>query len=82
MDKQKQDNQPEPTYNSSVPIEYVALKTYQKQWMIEKGGERGSGRWGDMMIYIYLICMHVYKYSLFNTHTHTHTYIYKTTSST
>ena len=37
MDKQRQDNQLEPTYNSSVPIQDVALKTYWKQWMIEKG---------------------------------------------
>ena len=28
MDKQRQDDQLEPTYNSSVPIQDVALKTY------------------------------------------------------
>ena len=43
MDEQRQDDQLEPTYNSSVPIQDVALKTYQKRWTIEKGGERGSG---------------------------------------
>ena len=43
MDKQKQDDQLELTYNSSVPLQDVALKTYQKQWTIEKGGGRGSG---------------------------------------
>ena len=43
MAEQRQDNQLEPTYSSSVLIQDVALKTYQKQWMIGKGGERGSG---------------------------------------
>ena len=43
MDDQKQDDQLEPTYNSSVPIQDVALKTYRKRWAIEKGGGRGSG---------------------------------------
>ena len=37
-----QDDQPEPTYNSSVPIQDIALKTYRKRWTIEKGGGRGS----------------------------------------
>ena len=37
-----QDDQQEPTYNSSVPIQDVAL-TYGKQWTIEKGGGKGSG---------------------------------------
>ena len=31
------------TYSSSVLIWDVALKTCQKQWTIEKGGEKGSG---------------------------------------
>ena len=26
-----------------MPIQDVALKTHQKQWMIEKDGEKGSG---------------------------------------
>ena len=43
MDEQRQDNQLESTYKSSVPIHNVALKTYQKRWAIEKGGGRGSG---------------------------------------
>ena len=30
MDEQRQDDQLEPTYNSSVPIQDVALKTNQK----------------------------------------------------
>ena len=43
IDEQRQDDQQEPTYNSSVPIQNVALKTCLKQLMIEKGGEKGSG---------------------------------------
>ena len=44
MDEQRQDNQLEPIYNSSVPIQDIALKTSREQWIIEMGGERGSGR--------------------------------------
>ena len=44
MDEQRQDNQQEPTYNSYVSIQDVALKTYQKRWTIEKGSGRGPGR--------------------------------------
>ena len=44
MDKQTQDDQLELTCNSSVPIQDVALKTYWKRLMIEKGGRRGLGR--------------------------------------
>ena len=45
MDEQRQDDQLEPIYNSSVPIQDVALKTYRRErWVIEKGGGRGSGR--------------------------------------
>ena len=43
MAKQKQDNQLEHTYSSYVRIQDVALKTCQKQWMIGRSGERGSG---------------------------------------
>ena len=43
MDKKRQDNQLEPTYSSSMPIRDVALKTYWKQWTIERNGERRSG---------------------------------------
>ena len=43
MDEQKQGDQLDPTYNSSVPIQEAALKIYQKRWMIKKGGGRGSG---------------------------------------
>ena len=42
MNEQRQDDQLEPTYSSSVPIQDVALKTCLKQWAIERGGERGS----------------------------------------
>ena len=44
MDEQRQDDQLEPIYNSSVPIQDVAFKTFREQWTIETGGERGSGR--------------------------------------
>ena len=37
-------DQLEPIYNSSVPIQDVALKTSWEQWTIETGGERGSGQ--------------------------------------
>ena len=39
MDEQRQDDQLEPTYNCSVPIQDVAFKTYRKRGTIEKGGE-------------------------------------------
>ena len=44
MDEQRQDNQLEPIYNSSAPIQAVALKTYGEQWLIRKRGGKGSGR--------------------------------------
>ena len=43
MDEQRQDDQNEPTYSSSVPIWDVVLKTCWKQWTIGRGDERGSG---------------------------------------
>ena len=43
MHEQRQDDQLEPTYSSYVQIQDVALKTYRKQWMIEKGGGKGLG---------------------------------------
>ena len=48
MDEQRQDDQLEPTYNSFVPTQDVALKTYWKRWTIGKGGGRVSGR--SMMV--------------------------------
>ena len=44
MDEQRQDDQLEPIYNSSVPIQDRAWKTYRERWTIVNGGERGSGR--------------------------------------
>ena len=44
MDKQRQDDQLESTYDSSVQIQDVALKTSRERWTIEKGGGRGSRR--------------------------------------
>ena len=43
MAKPKQDDQLEHTYSSYVRIRDVALKTCQKQWMIGRNEERGSG---------------------------------------
>ena len=43
MDDERQDDQPEPTYSSSVSIRDVVLKTCRKKWIIEKDGQRGSG---------------------------------------
>ena len=43
MDEQRQDDQVEPIYNSSVPIRDVVLKTYWERWTIETGGKTGSG---------------------------------------
>ena len=44
MDEQRQDDQLEPIYNSSVPIQDVALKTPREQWTIETVGEKRSGK--------------------------------------
>ena len=44
MNEQKQDNQLEPIYISSVLIKDVAWKTSREQWTIETGGKRGSER--------------------------------------
>ena len=44
MDEQRHDNQLEPIYNSSVPIQDVPWKTSREEWTIGMGGERGSGR--------------------------------------
>ena len=43
MAEQKQGDQLEPTYSSSVRIQGVALMTCRKRWTIGRGGERGSG---------------------------------------
>ena len=43
MDEQRQDDQLKPTYNSSVQIQGVDLKTCRKQWTIGKGGGKESG---------------------------------------
>ena len=43
MAKQKQDDQLENTYSSYVMIRNVALKTCQRQWMMGRSSERGSG---------------------------------------
>ena len=43
MDQQKQNDQLEPTYNSSVLKQHVALKTCRKVSMIEKDARKGQG---------------------------------------
>ena len=63
MDEQRQEDQLEPTYNCSVPIQDVALKTYQRQWTIVKGGKRGSG-----------ISVQMVRHNDDISHTHTHTH--------
>ena len=60
MAEQKQDDQLEHTYSSSVRIWDVALKICQRRWIIGRSGERGSGifmlvaRHDDIYIYIYI----------------------------
>ena len=62
IDEQRQDDQLESTYSSSVPIRDVTLKICRMQWTIGKRGERGSkisvlmGRHDDD-IYIYTPCI-------------------------
>ena len=56
---------PARTYNSSVRLRDVALKTCQKRWMIGRSGERGSGismlaaQHDDIYIYIYILVVYV-----------------------
>ena len=73
MDEQKQDDQLETTYSSSVPIRDVVLKTYRKQWTIEKGNEKRSGisvlmaRHDDDYYYFHsVVCWNVKIYKLTN----------------
>ena len=47
-DKQRQYDQLEPTYNSSVTIQDVDLKVYWERWTIESGSGIGSG--GSMLM--------------------------------
>ena len=71
MYEQMQDDQLEPIYNGSVPIQDIALKTYREQWTMEMDGERGSGKSvlaaphddddDDMYVYI-SISMRIYMY--------------------
>ena len=45
MDEQRQDDQLELIYNSSILIQYGALKIYRKRWTIETGDGTGPGRY-------------------------------------
>ena len=73
MDEQRQDEQLEPIYNSSVLIQDVALKTSWEQWTIETSGERGSGRSmlavqhdnDDNYLIEIITCNHITVYKLF-----------------
>ena len=58
MAEQRQDDQLEPTYSSSLPIQNVATKTSRKQWTIGRGGERESGI-SDMMMMMMMMNMHL-----------------------
>ena len=68
MAERKQGDELEPTYNSSVGIREVGLRTCQKRGTIERSGERVSGisvlvarQDDDIYIYIYM-----YVYNLFH----------------
>ena len=64
IDEHRQDDQLESTHNSSVPIQDVYLKTYQKRWTIEKGGGRGSERsvwWRNMVMMMTFIKVKISK---------------------
>ena len=42
MGEQRQDDQLEPIYNSSLSIQHIALKTSRERWTVGTCGERGS----------------------------------------
>ena len=63
MDVQRQHDQLEPTYNSFVPIQEVAMKTYPKRGTIEKCRGRGWGNpswWCDTMMMMMMMMMMIY----------------------
>ena len=90
IDKQRQNDQSEPIYNSSVSIQDIALKTSQEQWTIETGGERGQGRsvmtarQDDAWILVHMAgtkfpsleCSTHGRWGGGHTHTHIYIYIY------
>ena len=45
MEGQMEEDQLEPLYNSSVPIQDVVLKTLRERWTIQTGGESRPGRY-------------------------------------
>ena len=62
MDEQRQDDQLEPIYNSSVPIQNITLKSSRERWTIKTGSERvreiRAGKatwWWWIYVRIYLI---------------------------
>ena len=44
LDEQRLEDQLELIYSNSVLIQDVTWKTCQERWMIETGGQRGSGK--------------------------------------
>ena len=44
MDELRLDDQLEPIYSSTVPIQDVIWKICQERWTIETGGEKKSGK--------------------------------------
>ena len=72
MDEQRQDDQLESTYSTSVPIRDEALRTCLRRWMLERGGERRSRisvliAWhdDDDDVYICILCMCIYVYYIY-----------------
>ena len=75
MDDQRLDDQLEPIYNNSVPIQDVVWKNSWERWTIETGAEKRSGRsvlaaWHDDNEYkltnISLVRKQNYKSEIFN----------------
>ena len=56
MAEQKQNDQLEHTYSSTVRIRDVALKTCQRRWTIGRSGERGSWWWWWWLVFHLTVC--------------------------
>ena len=64
MDKQRLDNQLEPTYNSSLPIQDVALKTPRSDGQCRQVVTEGQGDpcWQCNMVMMIFIHIYIYTY--------------------
>ena len=62
MDDQRQGNQLEPIYNSSLPIRDVALKTFPEKWTIK--ADNGRESWVSMQAARYYYYYYYYYYYL------------------